>query len=103
VFLVYAGEEGLIINGYINASIQTDRYDSQSQYEFVSCPNGVAISWKSFKQEMVPNSTIEIEYIVTLEAAKEVVWIIKFDFELSVVWSVSNPWNLCCDNNGAIA
>jgi hypothetical protein len=39
------------------------------------------------------------EYIVTSEAAKEVVWIKNFVFELSAVPSASSPMNLYCDNS----
>jgi len=61
------------------------------------------VSWKSSKQITVADSTTEAEYIVASEAAKEVVWIRKFIAELGVVPSISNPVNLYCDNNGAIA
>ena len=67
------------------------------------CLNGGAISWKSSKQDTVADSTTEAEYIATSEAAKEVVWIKKFITGLGVVPSISNPMDLFCDNNGAIA
>ena len=77
--------------------------------------NGGAISWKSSKQDTIANSTTEAEYRVALEAAKEAeyraaleaakeaVWIKKFITRLGVVPSISNPVDLFCDNNGAIA
>ena len=65
--------------------------------------NGGAISWKSSNQDTVADSTIEVEYIAASEAAKEVVWIKKFITRLGVVPSISNPMDLFCDNNGAIA
>jgi hypothetical protein len=46
---------------------------------------------------------MEVEYIAASEAAKEVVWIKKFVFELGAVPSASNPMDLYCDNSGAIA
>jgi len=51
----------------------------------------------------VTNSTIEAEYIVASETAKEGVWIRRFLIELGVFPNASSPWNLHCDNNGAIA
>ena len=46
-FLVYDGEEELIVNGYTDAAFQTDVEDSKSQSGYVFCLNGGAVSWKS--------------------------------------------------------
>ena len=102
MFLVYGGSEELIVKGYTDASFQTDQDDSKSQPGYVFCLNGGAVSWKSSKQEMVVDSTIEAEYIVASEAAKEAVWIKKFISELGVVPSCSSPIDLYCDNSGSI-
>ena len=71
VFLVYGGEEELVVTGYTDASFQTDKDDSKSQSGYVFTINGGAVSWKSSKQETVADSTIEAEYIAASEAAKE--------------------------------
>ena len=102
-FLVYGGEEELVVNGYTDASFQTDKNDFRSQYGFVFCLNGGVVSWKSSKQETVADSTTEAEYIAASEAAKEAVWIRKFVSELGVVPSASSPMDLYCDKSGAIA
>ena len=62
-FLVYGGEEELIVNGYTDAAFQTDVEDSKSQSGYVFCLNGGAVSWKSSKQDIVADSTTESEYI----------------------------------------
>ena len=49
------------------------------------------------------DSTIEAEYIVAFDAAKEAVWIKNFVFRLGVVPSITNLVGVYCDNNGAIA
>ena len=102
-FLVYGGEEELIVNGYTDAAFQTDVEDSKSQSGYVFCLNGGAVSWKSSKQDTVADSTTESEYIAASEAAKEAVWIRKFITGLGVVPSILDPIELHCDNNGAIA
>ena len=102
-FLIYGGEEELIVTGYTDASFQTDKDDFRSQSGFVFCLNGGAVSWKSSKQATVADSTTEAEYIAASEAAKEAVWIKKFITELGVVPSIADPLELYCDNNGAIA
>src|SRR5688572_28750992 len=76
MFLVYGGEEKLVVTGYTDATFQTDRDDSKSQSGFVFKLNGGAVSWKSSKQETVADSTTE--------AAKEGVWIRNFLIELGV-------------------
>ena len=87
IFLVYGGEEELVVKGYTDASFQTDQDDSKSQSGYVFTLNGGAVSWKSSKQETVADSTTEAEYIAASEAAKEAVWIRKFVSELGVVLS----------------
>lgn len=48
-------------------------------------------------------STIEAEYIAASEAAKEAVWMRNFLMDLGVIQGSSNPLDMYCDNNGAIA
>ncbi|PKH98210.1 hypothetical protein CRG98_049724 [Punica granatum] len=103
MFLVYGGEEELVVRGYTDASFQTDKDDSRSQSGYVFWLNGGAVSWKSSKQETLADSTTEVEYIAAFNAAKESVWIKKFVTELAVVPSITDPVDLYCDNNGAIA
>jgi hypothetical protein len=103
VFLIYGGEEELVVNGYTDASFQTDADDSQSQSGFIYTINGGAVSWKSSKQETVADSTAEAEYITAFESAKEGVWMRKFLIELGVFPTASSPLDLYCDSNGAIA
>jgi hypothetical protein len=99
VFLVFGGEEELIVKGYNDASFQTDVDDSKSQSSFVFCLNGGATSWKSSKQDTIADSMMKVEYIAASEAAKEVVWIKKFVSELGVVPSASSPMDLYCDSS----
>ena len=102
-FLVYGGDDELIVKGYTDASFQTDKDDFRSQSGFVFCLNGGAVSWKSAKQSTIADSTTEAEYIAAHEAAKEAIWLRKFIGELGVVPSIKGPIALYCDNNGAIA
>jgi hypothetical protein len=103
MFLIFGGEDELVVNGYTDASFQTDKDDSASQSRFVFCLNGGEVSWKSSKEDTVADSTIEAEYIAASEAAKEAVWIRKIVSELGVVPSASSPVDLYYDNSGAIA
>ena len=98
------GQEGeLVISGYTNAGLQSDLDDFRSQSGFVFCLNGGAVSWRSSKQDVVADSTTEAEYIAASNATKEAVWIKNVVFRLGVVPSITNPVDVYCDNNGAIA
>jgi hypothetical protein len=103
MFLVYGGDQELIIKGYVDASFDTDPDDSKSQTGYVYILNGGAVSWCSSKQRVVAYSTCEAEYIAASEAAKEGVWMKQFMTDLGVVPSALDPMTLFCDNTGAIA
>ena len=100
MFLVYGGEEELVVTGYTDGSFQTDKDDSKSQSDYVFTMNGGAVSWKSSKQETVADSTTEAKYIAASEAAKEGVWLRKFLIELDVFPNASSSLDLYCDNSG---
>ena len=85
MFLVYGGDKELVINGYANASFDTDPDDSKSQTGYVFILNGGAVSWCSSKQSVVVGSTCEMEYIAALEAANERVLMKEFISDLGVI------------------
>ncbi|KAJ9545765.1 hypothetical protein OSB04_025472 [Centaurea solstitialis] len=104
MFLVFGGSEDEIsVNGYSDASFQTDRDDFRSQSGYVFTLNRGAISWKSSKQDTIADSTTEAEYIAASDAATEAVWLRNFLSDLRVVASVSRPIDIFCDNSGAVA
>ncbi|KAL0405774.1 UNVERIFIED_CONTAM: Secreted RxLR effector protein [Sesamum latifolium] len=102
MFLIYGGGE-LILEGYSDASFQSDDDDVKFQSGFVFKLNGGVVAWKSSKQDTTTDSTMEAEYIAALEAAKEAVWMKNYIQELGVVPSIAEPIVIFCDNNGAIA
>ncbi|KAL0285430.1 UNVERIFIED_CONTAM: Retrovirus-related Pol polyprotein from transposon TNT 1-94 [Sesamum radiatum] len=102
MFLIYDGGE-LILEGYSDASFQSDEDDAKSQSGFVFKLNAGVVAWKSSKQDTTADSTTEAEYIATSEAAKEAVWMKNYIQELGVVPSIAEPVIIFCDNNGAIA
>ena len=102
--MVYGEQEGeLVISGYTDVGFQSDLDDFRSQSGFVFCLNEGVVSWRSSKQDTVADSTTEVEYIAASDVAKEAVWIKNFIFRLGVVPSITNPVDVYCDNNGAIA
>ena len=103
MFLIYGGDKELIINGYVDASFDTDPGDSKLQTEYVFTLNGRAVSWCSSKQSVVAGSMCEAEYIAASEAANEGVWMKEFISDLGVIPSAPGPMKIFCDNTGAIA
>ena len=103
MFLIYGGDKELVVNGYVDASFDTNLDDSKSQTEYVFLLNGGAVSWCSSKQSIVAGSTCEAEYIAASEAANEGVWMKEFISDLGVIPSASGPMKIFCDNIGAIA
>ncbi|KAI5411575.1 hypothetical protein KIW84_056585 [Lathyrus oleraceus] len=101
-FLIYGGQEELVVIGYTDASFQTDKDDFRSQSDYVFCLNGGSVSWKSSKQDTVADSITEAEYIAASSAPKEAVWIKKFISKLGIGLSIVDPIGLYCDINGAI-
>ena len=49
-FLVYGGDKELVVNGYVDASFDTDPDDFKSQTRFVFLLNGGVVSWCSSKK-----------------------------------------------------
>ena len=79
----------------------SDIDDRKSTFESLFICNGGAINWKSSKQTVIADSTIEVEYITASKTANEAFWYKKFATELEVM--PSDAISLYCDNNGSIA
>ena len=69
MFLVYGGDKELVVNGYVDASFNTDLDDSKSQSSYVFILNDGVVSWCNSKQSVVAGSTCEAEYIAASEEA----------------------------------
>ena len=63
--------------------------------------NDGAVSWKSFKQPIIVDSTLEVEYVAASDFVKEGFWFKKFIVKLGIMTSDAIP--LYHNNNGAIA
>ena len=91
MFLVYGGNKELVVNGYIDASFDTDPDDSKSQTGYMFILNDGAVSWCSSKQSIVAGSTCEADYIAASETANEGVWMKDFISDLGVIPSALGP------------
>nr|GEV11933.1 retrotransposon protein, putative, Ty1-copia subclass [Tanacetum cinerariifolium] len=97
-------EDELKVSHYVDVSFQTDRDDTKSQMGYVFVLNGGAADWKSAKQSTTAMSSIEAEYIATVEASMEAVWMRKFIHELGgVMPSNERPMEMKCAKEPALA
>jgi hypothetical protein len=59
-----------------------DKYSRRSTTGYVFTVGGTIVSWISKLQKVVALSTIEAEYVVAIEASKEMIWLHRFMEEL---------------------
>ena len=71
MFLVFGNGE-LQIQGFTDSDFMSDVDDWKLTSESLFICNGGALSWKSSKQMVIANSTMEAEYIAASAATKEV-------------------------------
>ena len=95
------GRKNLWVQGYTDSDFMSDTDDRKSTSDLVFQCNSGTISWKNFKQLIIVDSIIEVEYITASETAKKGFWFKKFITELGVMPSDVVP--LFYDNNNAIA
>ena len=68
--LVYFGRDMIPI-GYTDFDFQLDKDSRKSTSRSVFIDGGGAIVWRSIKQSCIADSTMEADYVVGCEAAKE--------------------------------
>ncbi|KAK4391449.1 Retrovirus-related Pol polyprotein from transposon TNT 1-94 [Sesamum angolense] len=84
MFLIYDVGE-FILEGYSDASFQSDDDDAKFQSGFVLKLEGGVVAWKSSKQATIMDSTTEVEYIMASETTKEAVWMKNYIQELGII------------------
>ena len=89
--------------GYIDSDFQSNLEFRKSTLGYVFTLGCEAISWKSVKQSCIADSTMENEYVVVCEVAKEAVWLKKFFFDLGVLRMKQVLIALFYDNSGVVA
>ena len=94
------GSNNLI--GYSDADFAGDRVTRRSTSGYVFTYAGGAISWRSKRQTVTAQPTMESEYIALSYAARELVWLRRLLGEFQFK-NVSLPLLLFSDNEGAIS
>ncbi|TYK08819.1 gag/pol protein [Cucumis melo var. makuwa] len=71
---VYRAKD-LILTRYTNLDFQTNKDSRKFTSGSVFTMNRRAMVWRSINQGCIADSTIEVEYVVACEAAKEAIWL----------------------------
>ena len=85
LFLIFDEGSELKVEGCTDSDFMTDIDDRKSISRCIFLCNSGTISWKSFKQLIIADSTMEAKYITVSKAAKEAFWFKKFVTELDVM------------------
>ena len=75
----------MILIGYTDLEFQSNLDFRKSISGYVFTLGGGAISWRSTKKSCIADSTMEAEYVVACEIAKEALWLKKFFSNLGVM------------------
>ena len=67
------GGLSIALQGYVDAYMEGDRDNKRSTIGYVFTVGGILVSWVSKLQSVVALSTTEAEYVVAIEASKEMI------------------------------
>ena len=73
-----------MLRGFTNSYMSGDIDSSRSTSGYVMTYAGGAMSWQSRLQKSVALSTTEVEYMATIKARKELIWMRNFLRELGM-------------------
>ena len=71
LFFIFRGDSELRVEGYTDSNFMSDLDDKKSMSGYMFICNGGAVTGKSFKQPIIMDSTMEAEYVVASDVAKE--------------------------------
>jgi hypothetical protein len=76
------GGSDTFLQGYVDLDMASDKDSKRSTTRYVFTIGGIAVSWISKLQKVVALSTTGAEYVVAIEASKEMIWLQRFMEEL---------------------
>jgi hypothetical protein len=76
------GGSDTFLQGYVDSDMACDKDSRKSTIGYVFTIGGTTVSWILKLQKVVALSTTEAEYVATIEASKEMIWLQRFMEEL---------------------
>jgi len=98
--IMYTQVDNFSLIGYSDSYCDGDKEIRVCTSRYAMSLGSGAISWRSHKQSIPADSTVEAEYVVAVEATKEIVWLRKMLEYLRVKQVQSTP--LMMDNTSTI-
>ncbi|GAA0147202.1 transmembrane signal receptor [Lithospermum erythrorhizon] len=92
------GCKKLMLVGYTDSDLAGSLDDRKSTSGYMVTFAGGAVAWQSKFQKCVALSTTKAEFIASVEATKELLWLRKYNG----TWSQTRKICLVCDNQSAI-
>jgi hypothetical protein len=89
----------IVLQGYVDSDMAGDKDSKRRTTGYVFTIGGTTVSWISKLQKFVALSTMEAEYVASIEASKEMIWLQRFIEELG---KKQENNRLYCDNESAI-
>jgi hypothetical protein len=79
--LCFEGSD-IFLHGYVDSYMEGDKYSRRRNTRYVFTIGGTIVSWILKLQKVVSLSTTKAEYVVAIEASKEMIWLQRFMEEL---------------------
>jgi len=79
------------LNGYFDSDFNEDKETRVSPLGYAMSLRSGVVSWRSRKQSILVDSTIDVEYVAAAEAIKEIIWLRKLLEDLQVKQVHSTP------------
>ena len=98
MFLCFGNSKPLLV-GYTDVDMESDADSRKSTLGYLITFAGGGLAWKSKLQECVALSTTGVEFIATIEACKELLWMMRFLNELNFQ---QDKYQLFCDSQSVI-
>ncbi|KAG7547628.1 Zinc finger CCHC-type [Arabidopsis suecica] len=92
-----------VLEGYSDASWNTNEENHSSTSGWVFLLGGGAISWASKKQTCITNSTMESEFVALAAAGREAEWLRHLVSEIPLWPKPVSPISIHCDSQATLA
>ena len=99
--ILFKRNEGLVLEAYTDADYVGSIINRRSTFGYCTFLGGNLITWKSKKQNVVAQSSAEVEFRAMAQGVCELLWLKIVLENLKIKWD--GTMRLYCDNKSAIS